>query len=71
MRVYDTCKAKISLEKQCNWKSKGKTPPDECCGKYPERFPYYSNYGQNECCGNTVFEPNKGQCCIKNKLKIC
>merc|ERR1711879_171235 len=35
----------------------------ECCGAYPVRFPYNTNNGNHNCCGQKVFNVNVMTCC--------
>lgn len=57
--------------RECSWKAHDWAPPDECCGEYPSRFPYNSNFGETQCCSKQVYQPGKGLCCLKKKLKMC
>lgn len=36
-------------------------PPDQCCGKYPERYPYHSD--DKQCCKGKLFNPSYKECC--------
>lgn len=57
---------------QCQWKLRtGPNPPDECCGNYPNRFPYNTNFGDQQCCKDEVYRPNDGQCCVKGRVTFC
>lgn len=35
----------------------------DCCGEYPNRRIFKTNYGQNKCCGNRVYDKTINQCC--------
>jgi len=35
----------------------------ECCGAYPNRFPYSTKRGSHSCCGQSVFDVNMFTCC--------
>lgn len=35
--------------------------PDQCCGKYPDRFPYHSD--EKQCCRGKLFNPDHTECC--------
>lgn len=35
----------------------------ECCGVYPNRFPYSTKRGSHSCCGQSVYDVNMFTCC--------
>jgi len=42
---------------------------DSCCGKYPERYPYFSDNGERECCGQKTYYKSVFQCCPGDRLQ--
>merc|ERR1712160_53004 len=40
-----------------------KMTPRECCGTYPERFPYETFGNANACCGGSVYTVATHKCC--------
>jgi len=36
---------------------------NQCCGDYPERFPFKTNEGERSCCGSKVYNSIVSQCC--------
>jgi hypothetical protein len=45
------------------------TAVEECCGNFPERFPYFSDDGWGtirRCCGNKTYSPVQHMCCDGN-----
>ena len=35
----------------------------ECCGEYPNRFPYKTNQGARMCCGDKTYDSSLFECC--------
>jgi len=35
----------------------------QCCGTYPDRYPYSTSEGCRQCCGAKTFNVDKHQCC--------
>jgi len=46
----------------------GQEGPPECCGDYPERFPYKSQNGARNCCGNKTYDVTMFECCSDGSL---
>ena len=42
----------------------------DCCGSYPERFPYKLNNGARACCVDTTYNVNILECCPNNALNL-
>lgn len=42
----------------------------ECCGKYPIRFPYKTQNGDKDCCGQKTYNTGIMQCCAGNSVKL-
>ncbi|CAG5105659.1 Oidioi.mRNA.OKI2018_I69.chr1.g2333.t1.cds [Oikopleura dioica] len=42
-------------------------PPDQCCGKYPERFPYHST--ERSCCAGKTYNPDYKECCASEDVR--
>ena len=36
----------------------------ECCGKWPERYPFRTFNNHRACCGETTFDTTMFQCCV-------
>jgi len=43
--------------------SEGGQAGRECCGTYPNRFPFSTKRGSHGCCGQSVFDVNMFTCC--------
>jgi len=43
--------------------------PDQCCGEYPKRFPFYSDFGARGCCAGKTFNANSLECCAGGDVK--
>ncbi|CAG5086863.1 Oidioi.mRNA.OKI2018_I69.PAR.g11386.t1.cds [Oikopleura dioica] len=41
---------------------------DECCGEYPNRFPFATNFGQRACCHNKTYNTNDAMCCANGHI---
>lgn len=41
---------------------------DECCGEYPKRFPFATNFGQRACCHNKTYNTNDAICCANGHI---
>ena len=41
----------------------GQEGPPQCCGEYPERFPYKTQNGARSCCGNKTYDSAMYECC--------
>ena len=46
----------------CEWNGVYETH-DECCGDYPKRFPFSTDYGNRACCVAKTFNLAEGVCC--------
>ena len=44
-------------------------PSMQCCGEYPERFPYKIG-PVKQCCGSTTFNPFIMQCCSSSNNDV-
>lgn len=44
-------------------------PSTQCCGEYPERFPYKNMGANRKCCGSTTFNPSVMECCSGNDIR--
>ena len=53
-KVKDSCVAK---------KAGGGPTNKECCGSYPDRFPYKTSGGNRKCCGNRTYNTLTLKCC--------
>lgn len=42
-------------------------PSDQCCGKYPERYPYHT--GDKQCCKGKLFNPTHSECCAGSEVR--
>lgn len=43
----------------------------ECCGYYPERYPYNWEIGRR-CCYDTVYDRKNARCCAKGEIRpVC
>lgn len=42
----------------------------ECCGDYPNRFPFRTMSGSRECCGSSTFDNAILQCCSDDTVGI-
>ena len=38
----------------------------DCCGDFPNRFPFRTMSGSRECCGSTTFNNAILQCCASD-----
>jgi len=38
-------------------------PEIQCCGDYPERFSYSTQFGAQDCCNGRVFSHLRSECC--------
>ena len=45
-------------------------PNKECCGAYPDRFPYKTAGGDRQCCVDTTFNVNVLECCPSGPTSI-
>lgn len=43
-------------------------PSTQCCGEYPERFPYRAGESK-ACCGSMTYNPKILQCCPGNEIR--
>ena len=41
----------------------------QCCGEYPNRFPFKPLKGFHDCCDGKVFETRERECCTDGSLK--
>lgn len=44
--------------------------PRECCGTYPERFPYKTYGNAKRCCGGSVYVDATHKCCNGNDVTL-
>ncbi|CAG5078609.1 Oidioi.mRNA.OKI2018_I69.PAR.g9033.t1.cds [Oikopleura dioica] len=42
----------------------------QCCGDYPNRFPYHDKNGGRDCCVDKVFNTDEKQCCNSGSLVL-
>ena len=47
----------------CSHSPVGCPAPDQCCGEYPEKMPFWSNHGEKQCCGLTPYSTTTAKCC--------
>jgi len=47
----------------------GAGKPDQCCGDFPKRFPFYSNNGKRECCSGKTYNTYSLECCASGEVK--
>jgi len=40
----------------------------QCCGEYPNRFPYNTKGGTTQCCGSRTYNRNQHECCENSFL---
>lgn len=40
----------------------------ECCGEYPNRFPYKTNQGSRMCCGDKTYDSSLFECCASGNI---
>lgn len=40
----------------------------ECCGAYPNRFPYKTQEGARMCCGDKTYDSSLFECCSENSI---
>merc|ERR1712032_38947 len=45
-------------------------PTTDCCGAYPNRYPYKLNNGARACCVDTTYNVNILECCPNNALSL-
>jgi len=43
--------------------------PRECCGTYPERYPYKTYSNARKCCGGSVYYDETHECCNGDEVK--
>merc|ERR1712045_1078909 len=43
-------------------------PATQCCGAYPNRFPYKTQNGGRQCCVDTTYNPLLLECCASGSL---
>jgi hypothetical protein len=43
--------------------------PDQCCGEYPKRFPFFTDYGARSCCKGKTYSTNSLECCSSGEIK--
>jgi len=43
--------------------------PDTCCGDYPKRFPYFTDFGARGCCAGKTYSTNSLECCASGEVK--
>jgi len=53
--------------RQCEWIGSFETH-DECCGNYPLRFPFATQYGNRACCINKTYNVAEGVCCDDGQI---
>ena len=47
----------------------GMTGPTQCCGKYPNRYPFASNGGYRDCCGSKTYNIEAFECCQDEQVR--
>ena len=47
----------------CQITGSGGANPDQCCGEYPNRYPFVSRDGIHKCCGSKLFNSDYNDCC--------
>lgn len=45
-------------------------PGTQCCGDYPNRYPYKTQGGDRQCCVDTTYNINVLECCPNNALAV-
>ena len=45
-------------------------PANECCGNYPDRFPFNSENGTRGCCHGKTFDSANLMCCVDGSVDI-
>jgi len=48
----------------------GATNERQCCGDYPTRFAFQTDYGNRACCVNKTFDPAILSCCVDGSLQM-
>lgn len=43
--------------------------PDQCCGDYPKRFPFFAGEGQRACCAGKTYNTDSLECCPSGDIK--
>merc|ERR1712048_1194977 len=41
----------------------------QCCGEYPQRYPYKPLKGFHDCCNGKIFETVEKECCLDGSVK--
>merc|ERR1719197_134278 len=59
----------FNFKEQCIPKCTNCKKWDTCCGDYPERFPYNSDGGEKQCCGQKTYYKSVLQCCPGDRLQ--
>jgi len=61
----------FNFQEQCVPQCTGSSCPkwDQCCGDYPERFPYNSQDGAKQCCGQKTYYKSVLSCCQGDRLQ--
>lgn len=59
----------FNFKEQCVPQCKNCHKWDSCCGKYPERYPYYSDNGAKQCCGQKTYYKSASSCCPNDRLQ--
>lgn len=54
---------------QCVSSGAGGNKPDQCCGEYPKRFPFFSNDGRRDCCAGKTYNTYSLECCASGEVK--
>ena len=44
--------------------------PDQCCGTYPDRFPFYSYDNTRGCCAGKTYDKDTLQCCEGGNVAV-
>ena len=58
-------------ETECIVKKNGGGPANkECCGQYPERFPFKTVGGDRKCCGNRTYNSLTLKCCNQDTSTV-
>jgi len=49
--------------------AKGFSAQKECCGAYPQRYPFKTLDGERACCGGRTYNTNLLNCCTNGQVK--
>lgn len=54
----------------CPVNNVGGPSPKQCCGTYPDRFPYKTNNGDRGCCGQRTYNTQTLTCCDESTSSV-